>query len=73
MFHFMLAAVILVRAPLVGGAVVFAALASFAAYRFLSYKRFGGATGDVAGWFVQVCELACLAAYVLARSIGGIL
>lgn len=70
---FALAAAIIMRALLAGGAVVFAALASFAAYRILSYKRFGGATGDVAGWFVQVCELACLAAYVLAQRIGGLI
>lgn len=61
------------RAPLGGGAVALAALAVFLAYRLMSYRRFGGTTGDVAGWFVQVCELACLAAYALAAGIGGML
>lgn len=68
-----LAFAMLWRAPLAGGAVLFAALLSFVLYRFLSYRRFGGTTGDVAGWFVQICELACLASYVLAAKIGGLL
>ena len=38
-------------------------------YRRFAMKHFGGVTGDLAGWFVQVTELACLAVLVL----GGIL
>ena len=41
--------------------------------RFTGYREFGGATGDLAGYFVQVCELACLFAVVLAEKIGGLL
>ena len=67
------AGVMLWRAPLRGGMILLAALIAFVAYRVLSYRRFGGATGDVAGWFVQVCELVCLAAFVLASKIGGTL
>ncbi|HPK14565.1 MAG TPA: adenosylcobinamide-GDP ribazoletransferase [Clostridia bacterium] len=66
------AGVMLWRSPLCGGAMLIAALVSFLAYGAVSYRRFGGATGDVAGWFVQVCELACLAAFVLAAKIGGL-
>lgn len=41
------------------GAVCFcAALLVFCYYRFMSYRQFGGITGDLAGFFVQVCELA---------------
>ncbi len=29
-------------------------------YRYMSYKRFGGITGDLAGWFLQLAELAVL-------------
>lgn len=68
-----LAAVMLWRAPLYGGAILVAALVSFIVYRVLSHRRFGGTTGDVAGWFVQVCEIACLGAYVFAGKIGGLL
>lgn len=27
-------------------------------YRHMAYKRFGGITGDTAGWFVCICEVA---------------
>lgn len=67
------AAAMLWRAPLCGGAILLAALASFVAYRTVADRRFGGTTGDVAGWFVQICELSCLASFVLATKIGGLL
>ncbi len=34
-------------------------------YRRVSYKYFGGVTGDLAGWFLQLAELACIAAVVI--------
>ena len=34
-------------------------------YRHFAMKHFGGVTGDLAGWFVQVTELACLAVLAL--------
>ncbi|MBS7007390.1 adenosylcobinamide-GDP ribazoletransferase [Anaerostipes sp.] len=43
----------------------FAALITFVLYYRMSKKQFGGITGDLAGWFLQVCELStavCLAA-----------
>ena len=43
-----------------GLAVIVSSLAAFAWYFSLSRRRFGGTTGDLAGWFVQVCELLCL-------------
>ena len=30
----------------------------FVYYRWSSYRQFGGITGDLAGWFLQLCELA---------------
>ena len=36
-------------------------------------REFGGTTGDLAGWFLQLCELACLAGLVLAQSLEGVL
>lgn len=36
-------------------------------YRSFSMKNFGGVTGDLAGWFVQLMELVCL----LAAALGG--
>ena len=44
-----------------------AALLSVLYYRFMSHREFGGITGDLAGWFVQVMELAALAAVVLVQ------
>lgn len=35
-----------------------AALGIFAYYRWMSRKEFGGITGDLAGYFLQLCELA---------------
>ena len=32
-------------------------LCAFAWYFFMSRREFGGITGDLAGWFVQVCEV----------------
>ncbi|NLO84823.1 MAG: adenosylcobinamide-GDP ribazoletransferase [Clostridiales bacterium] len=34
-------------------------------YRNKAYKYFGGVTGDLAGWFTQITELACIAAIML--------
>lgn len=34
-------------------------------YRHFSYKKFGGITGDLAGWFLQMCELSAMACAVL--------
>ncbi len=48
-----------------------AALAVFIYYRRMSEKEFGGVTGDLAGWFLQVSELfiliACTAAVIVLR------
>ena len=42
-----------------------AAAVCFGYYRWLSYSKFGGITGDLAGWFLQVTELVWLALAVL--------
>ncbi len=42
-----------------------AALLCFLYYRHIAYRRFGGVTGDLAGWFVQVTELVCLYLIIL--------
>lgn len=41
----------------------------YACYRHMAYKNFGGVTGDLAGWFVQVAELALSAVVVLGGKI----
>ena len=39
-------------------------------YRHMAYSHFGGVTGDLAGWFVQVTELALTAVIILGGKIG---
>ncbi len=46
-----------------------AALAVFYWYYKMSVKTFGGITGDLAGWFLQICELAIVIAVVAAGKI----
>lgn len=43
--------------PLYGSVGVLGAGVSFIYYYYISRKHFGGITGDVAGYFVQICEL----------------
>ena len=42
-------------------------------YRRLALRQFGGATGDTCGFFLQVCELACLAGVVAGTLLEGAL
>lgn len=49
----------------VGVAMLAAAVGVFFYYGSLSRRRFGGITGDLAGWFLVVCEAAMLACYVI--------
>lgn len=44
--------------PILGTAGLLGAAAAFGYYRWMSYKKFGGITGDLAGFFLQICELA---------------
>ncbi|MCI8852033.1 MAG: adenosylcobinamide-GDP ribazoletransferase [Lachnospiraceae bacterium] len=50
--------------PRYGVAVLLGAAGTFGHYYHMSKKNFGGITGDLAGYFVQVCELV-MAAFVL--------
>ncbi len=51
----------------VGGMVLLATAISFLLYRQVSYRDFGGITGDLAGFFVQICELLMVLAVVIAQ------
>ena len=52
-----------------GGLLMAAALLSFIWYKHISYKEFGGITGDTAGYFVVICETAIAAAAALATAV----
>ena len=49
-----------------------AALLALWYYEKTAKREFGGTTGDLAGWFLQLCELACLVGLVLAQSLEGV-
>ena len=51
------AGAMLFLSPLYGGAAVAACAACFVRYLLMSRSQFGGITGDLAGWFVCICEL----------------
>jgi len=49
----------------IGVTMLAAAVGVFFYYNSLARRRFGGITGDLAGWFLVVCETAMLAACVI--------
>lgn len=53
----------------VGAIVLIIVLIFFLYYKHLCKKQFGGITGDLAGYFLQICELIILAVAVLASKI----
>lgn len=52
-----------------GGAALLVALLVFVCYYRVSYREFGGITGDLAGWFLQLCEAGILLSVVLAQKL----
>ncbi|MGN0707528.1 MAG: adenosylcobinamide-GDP ribazoletransferase [Faecalibacterium sp.] len=50
-----------------GGALALAALVVFADYYAVAKQKFGGITGDLAGWFLQKAELWMLAALAVCQ------
>jgi len=59
------AAVAIIIAPLSGVLMAAGAAACAAVLYFVAKKEFGGMSGDLAGWFLQVAELLMLAALVI--------
>lgn len=51
-------------ADISGGAMVLAAAAAFFAFRRMAIKQFGGMSGDIAGFSIQMSEAIMLMAYV---------
>ena len=67
----LLAAVLCCAMLALGGwALVLAALAVLWRYHAVACKQFGGITGDLAGWFLQKCELWMLAALAASQWLG---
>lgn len=59
--------------PIVGIAAVIVSLLVFEYYRHTAYRTLGGITGDLCGWFLQLCEIWLLAAVVFGLYIMGVL
>ena len=55
--------------PVIGGICALIGLLCFLYYRNMAYRLFGGITGDIAGYFLQVCELCILAAVVILKGL----
>lgn len=55
--------------PLCGSMCITVALLVLLYYYLMSLKTFGGITGDIAGYFLQLCELAILSAAVFYKII----
>lgn len=55
-----------------GAVCLLSGAAVFVYYRSMSYRVFGGITGDLAGYFLQLCELLVLIAAVVAGKLAGL-
>ncbi|MCD7825004.1 MAG: adenosylcobinamide-GDP ribazoletransferase [Clostridiaceae bacterium] len=53
-------AAFLLFSPWYGAACAVLGIACFLYYRNMAYRKFGGVTGDLAGYFLQLCELLVL-------------
>lgn len=58
--------------PLTAGVMIILAAATWVYYWRMSYRQFGGITGDLAGFFLQVCELLMLYGAVTAERLGSL-
>jgi len=63
------AAAMLVASPWYGLVCLTVGICCFGWYRHMAYEDFGGITGDLAGYFLQVCELGVLAGIVLVSKV----
>ena len=52
-----------------GGVVVITTVLIFLWYRHMAVQEFGGVTGDLAGFFLQICELGILLAAVIGKAV----
>lgn len=55
--------------PILGSVAIIFALLTFIYYRIMAYKQFGGITGDIAGYFLSICELFIIIGIFLSERI----
>lgn len=64
------ATVMIWQSPVMAAGAVTGAAVTFGYYRYVSYKQFGGVTGDLAGYFLQICELVMLTGVMICGRVG---
>lgn len=64
-------AAMIVLHPVYGMCAVCITVLDFVYYRHMAYKQFGGVTGDLAGFYLQTCELLMIVVMVFASHIMG--
>ncbi|MCM1024236.1 MAG: adenosylcobinamide-GDP ribazoletransferase [Prevotella sp.] len=65
-------AIMLFQNIFVGGIAFIGAIFCFIYYKFSAYKNFGGITGDLAGWFLQLCEITVLVFTVIGEKFSEV-
>ena len=58
--------------PAAGLAALIVSVCFYFFYKRMALRLFGGFTGDLAGWFLQVCELLLLAAVVITERVWAV-
>ena len=56
-----------------GGMALLGALAASGYYIQMAHRQFGGVTGDLAGFFLQLCELGMVLAVAVGQNIEVLL
>ena len=65
------AVLMLAYEPVIGGCVLLGAALEYLYYYKMSQKEFGGITGDLAGFHMQVCELVIALGAVIGEKLCG--
>jgi adenosylcobinamide-GDP ribazoletransferase len=66
-FFILVSSVLMVWSDFICGiCAVAGGIIAFCCYRIFSYRKFGGITGDIAGYFLQMCEITIMAVTITA-------
>ena len=69
MYLILVSALMIIVGHVLGIVAVIAAACVYGYYHHMAVSKFGGITGDLAGYFLQVCELAVAAVVVICDCI----